>query len=168
MANGTRRTIKKAGLTPAALKVGTVGRIVAEIPRNTDFTVKFNPNLFQPLRPTKTVVVNQNPPPGDFVPTGTAVTVTVVEKSLIPPKSFTGLTPAVIDKFATIGALEDDLRVATDPVAVAAKAALDKGIAFDKLAAADQTAITTYAARRLPQGTDATKAANDIVFLYHL
>ncbi len=142
---------------------------VVELPKNPDFTATFDANAFRKTlpRPTKTVIVTQDPSPGDFVPTGTPVTVTVVEKALIPSSSFTGLDQAVATKYKSIGDLEGALGVSTDAVATAAKTALDKGVAFSQLSAADKAAVTAFAAK-VPGVKDTAKAASDISFLYQL
>jgi hypothetical protein len=152
--------------------IATVGNILPEIvnvPQNPDFTVKFNPGAFTSslLRPTKTIVVSQDPAPGDFVPTGTPVTVTVVEKSIIPVSSFTGLTPAVVTQFKTIGDLETALANPSDPVANGAKAALDKGVPYSQLSTADQASINAFAGK-ITGVTDAAKAGSEISFMYQL
>lgn len=167
MATKTPKTVN-TGTAGKILNLIQPGNIVGDIPQNTVFTTNFNPNAFNVPRPTKTVIVNQNPAPGDFVPAGTPVNVTVVEKGFIPPKSFNGLSQAVIDKYATISALEDDLGNTTDPVSVAAKAALDKGVAFNQLSDADKTAVTAFVNKRGIAGPDANKAASDISLLYQL
>ena len=156
--------------TSAGLSIANIGGIVATLPQNTDFTVKFDPGVFTGLliRPTKTVIVSQDPPAGDFVPSGTPINVTVIEKGLIPPKSFNGLNQAVVDKFPSIAALEDDLAKPNDPVAAAAKTVLDKGVPFAQLADADKTAVTNYVNNRLGTTPDPAKAAGDISFLYQL
>lgn len=182
MAKTTTRTPKAAapskGRTPivvkgpgAQLNIGNILGTIAVLPQNPDFTIKFDPGAFAGslLRPTKTVIVSQDPAPGDFVPSGTPITVTVVEKSLIPSKSFPGLAAAVANQYTNIGALEEDLSKPNDPVATNAKAVLDKGLAFAQLTPADQTALTTFVSNRLgTSATDPAKAASDISFLYQL
>jgi hypothetical protein len=154
----------------SVLRTGGAAGISLNLPQNPDFTVKFDPSVFQGAlsRLTKTVVVSQDPAPGDFVPAGTAITVTVVEKSLIPVKSFNGLAAAVVDRFPNIGALEDDLSNPGDPVAANAKAALDKGVAFAQMSDADKSAVTNFVNSRFGQQADVTKPASDIAFLYQL
>jgi hypothetical protein len=152
-----------SGVT-AALGLGVIG---GDIPQNQRFTTTFNRGALIVQRPVKIVIVDQDPAPGDFVPAGTPVTVTVVEKGLIPPQSFTGISQDVVGKYSTIGALEDDLATANDPTAAAAKAVLGKGVAFDQLSAADKTAVTNFVTSRKIAG-DSTKAASDISMLYQL
>jgi hypothetical protein len=147
--------------------VKNVGNLVDDIPQNPNF-IHFNPRGFHPPRPTKTVIVTQDPAPGDFVPSGTPVSVTVVEKGIIPPKSFNGISQTVIDKYATISALEDDLNKPGDPVALAAKTALDTGVPFDQLSDADKNAVTAYVNHRGIAGADAGKAARDVAMLFQL
>jgi hypothetical protein len=155
---------------PATIQTGRVAKFVGAVPANPDFGHKFDPGIFGgiPRRPSRTVVVDQDPAPGDFAPAGTPIKVTVVEKSLIPVKSFNGLTAALTDKYQSIGALEDDLNNANDPVSKNAKAALDKGVPFDSLADADKQAVTTFVVSRLGSAVDATKAAQDVSFLAQL
>jgi hypothetical protein len=144
--------------------------LILNLPKNPDFTLKFDPTIFQGalIRPTKTIVVAQDPAPGDFAPAGTAVTVTVVEKGLIPSQSFNGLAQAVVGKYNTIGALEDDLDNPNDPVSKAAKTALDKGVPFAQMPDADKTALLNFAESRIGTAADPTKSAGDISFLYQL
>jgi hypothetical protein len=150
---------------------GTVGTVVADIPVNPAFTTNFNPGALNVIRPTKIVIVNQDPAPGDFVPAGTQVTVTVVEKGLIPPRSFSVISQAVVDKYPTISALEEDLSKANDPVALGAKNALNKGVPFNQLSEADKSAVSAYVANRGLAGAtpaNAAKSASDIAFLFQL
>ena len=169
MARTTSKTLASERVTLASVSAaGTVGSIVAEIPANPAFTTVFNPRALSGIRPTRIVIVSQDPAPGDFVPAGTPVTVTVVEKGLIPPRSFNGLTQGVVEKFPTISALEEDLNKANDPIAKGAKAVLDKGVAFNQLSDADKVAVTAFVGNRGIAGTDPAKAASDIAFLFHL
>jgi hypothetical protein len=153
-----------------ASAANAIGLVIGSVPQNPEFTGKFDPGAFTGSlgRRTKTVVVGQNPPAGDYVPSGTAVTVTVVEKSLIPSRSFPGLTPAVVDKWPNIGALEDDIGKA-DTVAQSARTALDKGVAFTDLSETDQAAITNYVTNRMGTGVEnPAKVAAEVAFLYQL
>jgi hypothetical protein len=149
---------------------GSAGSVAPPAPSNPDFTVKFDPSIFAGAltRVTRTIVVNQDPAPGDFVPAGTPVTVTVVEKSLIPTKSFNGLSAAVVAKYPSIGALEDDLSNPQDPLAKNAKSALDKGVPIDQLSDADKAALTAFVSNRVGTAVDPTKGASDVSFLYQL
>jgi len=153
----------------AGLSTTGVGRVGAIDIKNVDFTTRFDPDIFKVSlpRPTKTIVVRQDPAPGDFVPAGTPITVVLVEKGLIPTKSLNGLAAEVVQRFPSIGNLEDDLNRPDDSAAKNAKAVLDKGIPFDQLADADKATLGAYTANRLP-GTDAAKAAQDIMLLYGL
>ncbi|HZU25683.1 MAG TPA: PASTA domain-containing protein [Bryobacteraceae bacterium] len=150
--------------------VGSTGSVAPPAPSNPDFTVRFDPNIFAGAltRVTRTIVVSQDPSPGDFVPAGTPITVTVVEKSLIPTKSFNGLAPATVAKYPNIGTLEDDLSNPNDALAKNAKSALDKGVPIAQMSDADKAALAAFAANRLGTAVDATKGAADLAFLYQL
>jgi hypothetical protein len=146
-------------------------RVVKVIPQNVEFNTKFDTGIFTGLltRPTKTVIVRQDPAPGDFVPAGTPIKITVVEKGIIPIKSFNGLTANLADKFTNIAQLEDDLGNPGDPVSKNAKTVLDKGLPYEQLADADKAALTSYVQTKLGGNVaDVAKAANDVMFLYGL
>jgi beta-lactam-binding protein with PASTA domain len=101
------------------------------------------------IRPVKTVVVSQNPRPGDQVPAGTPVNLTVARIDDIPLSSLkdTGGLQS-----ANLGVLHDS--VASAPADV--KHVLATSTDFNSLSAADKGLLTTYVGSL--GGTDAAKA----------
>ena len=81
-------------------------------------------------RPTKTLVISQSPPPGDQVPAGTPITLTLTVKQVIPLGSL-GVGSALATKFTTVGALQD--HIDADANAAAVKVVLAKGMDYQDL-----------------------------------
>jgi hypothetical protein len=129
---------------------------------NTVFAGKFDPGRFQGIvaRPTRTIVVGQDPPAGDFVPGGTPVNVTLVMKDEIPLDTFKDIDVIVAQKYKTIGALQADLENPNDPVSTEAKTVLDKNVEYNALSSGDKLAIDNYILQRFGDqaGTEETKA----------
>lgn len=71
------------------------------VPDNSRFVKVFDPSIFADVvsRPTKVVVVDQDPAPGDFVPAGSPIRVTTTVKDVIPIGSFKGISNIVLEKF---------------------------------------------------------------------
>lgn len=142
---------------------------------NTPFITKFDKDTFKGIvtRPTKTVIVDQFPDPGDFVPAGTPISVKLTVKDVIPTGTFKGIDPTLATKFTNIGALEVDLEKTDDPIAKDAKSALDKKVDYTALSTADKQAVDNFMVNRFGAGAvdteeKKTKVYGDIQFLHHL
>ncbi len=150
------------------------GGLVYKVPvkDNSDFISKFDKDSFGTIvaRPTKTIIVEQDPAPGDFVPAGTPINLKLTVKDVIPSGSFKGIDKVVVDKFADIGSLLTDLENTDDPLAKDAKSVIDKKVDYASLSTNDKTAVDNYVANRFSADTEEKKAKvyNDMKFLVHL
>ena len=140
---------------------------------NTDFSIKFDPDSFKGkvTRPTKTVVVGQDPDPGDFVPAGTPINVQLVVKDDLPTGSFKGVDPVIAGKYEYVGSFQADIENADDRVAKDAKDVLDKNADYHALSTGDQRAVDAFMEERF--GAEAvntpekkSKVYNDVKFIY--
>jgi hypothetical protein len=108
--------------------------VMIPIPDNTKFVKVFDPSIFGDIvsRPTKVVVVDQDPAPGDFVPAGSPIKVTTTVKDVIPVGSFKGLSDIVLEKFDLVG----DIITKVD--ATEAREVLVKDTKFEDLSGGDK------------------------------
>jgi len=153
---------------PAGASPVSVAPLTRRIPvrDNTEFTIKFDKGTFKDIvaRPTRTVVVDQDPDPGDLVPAGMAINLTLTVKGVIPVGSFKGIDVAVATRFATIGALEADLE--KDDVAKEARGVLERKEAtdYDALSTGDKQRVNSYIKNRFGVEPDADPAKANIIF----
>lgn len=86
---------------------------------NRRFVEKFDQTTFEQkfARPVKSVVVTQDPAPGEFVPAGTPVSLSLTIKESLPLESFKDIDRTVADKYTTVGAMMADLTRADDATA---------------------------------------------------
>jgi hypothetical protein len=141
---------------------------------NTPFYTNFNLDLFKDKikRPTKTIIVDQDPPPGEFVPAGTPVNVIVTVKDILPIESFVQIDTA-LSKYENVGALLDDLEKKDDTIASNAKAVLEKEMKYEDLTASDKQNLEGFMKNRFGEDVQYTeekkeKLYNDMMFLYKL
>jgi len=137
---------------------------------NKVFAEKFEPSIFADVvaRPVKMMVVGQDPAPGEFVPTGTPINLTLTAKDTIPVGGFKGIDATLAGKYKNVGVLQADLENDADPVAKAAKSVLDKKADYAALATNDKAAVDAFVESRVGAAVDKSKAYNDISFLFHL
>jgi len=139
---------------------------------NIDFIAKFDPSVLGSIvRPTRTVVVSQNPPAGDFVPAGTPINLTLTVKQTLPLGAFK-VDAAFAGKYVNIGPFLDDVENPQDAISLGAKSVLEKDIAYDALAANDRQAIDSFMRTRFGEaaGTaeQSAKLYNDMKFVFKL
>lgn len=161
-----------AGLNPEILKFATRPNpfifspvTVIPVPDNKPFVKKFDPTIFDDVvtRPTRVIVVNQDPAAGDFVPSGTPVTVTTTVKGFIPLDSFKGLHEVVTGSFNDVG------EVVTKIEETEAKEVVVKETKYADLSAGDKAKLTgIFEAVDLGDADDATKGQvfEDFKFIY--
>ena len=115
-------------------------------------------------RPTKTVVIAQDPDPSEQVPLGTQVTLTLAVKNQLPLDGL-GASRTVADKWQTAGALEDAVEKSA-PV----KAILEKEVDYADLSPADKRVVDEFLIQNLGElsETDRGKAYGDVGFVYTL
>lgn len=139
------------------------------IPDNKPFVEKFDPGAFAGVvaRPVKTMVVGQDPAPGEFVPAGTPINLTLTAKDVIPVGGFKGIDATLAGKYKNIGLLQADLE-GDDHVAKAARSVLDKKADYATLATNDRAAVDAFVESRVGAAVDKSKVYSDISFLFHL
>lgn len=115
-------------------------------------------------RPTKTVVIAQDPDPSDQVPRGTQVTLTLATKNQLPLDGL-GAVQIVAGKWQTAGALEDAVE-ASAPL----KAIMAKDVEYTALSAADKGVVDEFLVENLGElpETDRGRAFGDVGFVYRL
>jgi hypothetical protein len=148
---------------------------VTAIRDNTPFIIKFDPDTLarKVTRSTRAIVVNQDPAPGDLVPGGTPVSVTLVVKDEIPLGTFKGINESLAGKYTFIGQLQADLENPEDPVANEAKVVLDKNAEYNALSSGDKLAIGTFISQRfgdqaIVSEDQKAKVYEDIKFLRNI
>ena len=117
-------------------------------------------------RPTRTLVVSQSPPPGDQVPAGTPITLTLTVKQVIPLGPL-GIEAGLAQRFPTVGALQDHIDQAANGAAL--KEILAKGTAYQDLTPADKGVADTFLndVGNIPDA-DRGKAFDDVGFTFNL
>jgi hypothetical protein len=115
-------------------------------------------------RPTKTVVIAQDPDPSDQVPRGTQVTLTLTSKNQLPLDGL-GAIDAVTKKWVTAGVLED----AVDK-AEAVKTIIAKDVEYAQLSQGDKGVVDEFLIQNLGEMSEADrgKAFGDVGFVYRL
>ena len=77
-----------------------VGAAAINIRDNTKFVDQFDESkIVDTFRPTRTLVVGQNPAPGNFVPVGTPIDLRLTVKTSLPVGGFKQIDAKVIEKF---------------------------------------------------------------------
>jgi hypothetical protein len=118
------------------------------------------------VRPTKSVVVSQNPPPGEQVPLGTSVTITLTVKDTIPLQPL-GVDDRVATKWLTVGGLTE--AVDTSPNGDEVKDLLAKNTSYTDLSTADKTVADGFMAQVGDlNDADKSKVFDDLGFLFNL
>ena len=81
-----------------------VGAAAINIRDNTKFVDQFDESkIVDTFRPTRTLVVGQNPAPGTFVPVGTPIDLRLTVKTSLPVGGFKQIDAKVIEKFKDKG-----------------------------------------------------------------
>lgn len=132
-----------------------------------DYQKKFDPARAPVFRPTRTVVVSQDPPADQVVPAGTEVKITLAAKGTLPVGSFQ-VAPVLSEKYKdkNIDMVLKDL----DEKGQAVVPILESEKAFELLSASEKSAVTEYAnAIGLQAGTEAESKAifEDIQFFHN-
>jgi hypothetical protein len=118
------------------------------------------------IRPTRTVVVAQSPAPGDQVPLGTPVTLTLTVKDILP-LPILGVDPVVSGKFATVGALQNAIDANTS--ADALKQVLAKKQSYQDLSQGDKAVADGFLGQLGDlSDQDKQKAFGDVSFAFNL
>lgn len=143
-----KRTAAGKNLAPAddneIMFLSSAAKMVLFTPPKTtiDYQKKFDPARAPIFRPTKTVVVSQDPAADQVVPAGTEVKVTLAAKGSLPVGTFQ-VAPSILDKYRTanIDILLNDLDTkgqAVIPILVSEKA-------YELLSQPEKNAVTEYA-----------------------
>lgn len=131
---------------------------------NKRFVDKFDPVVYEEKysRPVKSVVVNQDPAPGDFVPAGTPINLSFTIKETLPIESFRDVDKALTDKYQTIGAMMSDLTNTSDATAKEAYKVIstEENRDYTALDATEKQKVDAYMRTRLgfEPNTNADKA----------
>ena len=123
---------------------------------NTKFVKTFDESkLDATFKPTRTLVVGQNPAPGVLVPVGTPVDLKLTVKDLIPIDGFKEINPKVLEKFAgkSVRDVTDSYRN-TEVQKVLDRAGTGD---YDALSTADKAVVNDYI--RTQYGVDAAADA---------
>ena len=81
-----------------------VGAAAINIRDNTKFVDQFDESkIVDTFKPTRTLVVGQNPAPGTFVPVGTPIDLRLTVKNSLPVGGFKQLDARVVEKFKDKG-----------------------------------------------------------------
>ena len=81
-----------------------VGSAAITIRDNAKFVDQFDESkIIDTFRPTRTLVVGQNPAPGTFVPVGTPIDLRLTVKSSLPVGGFKNIDAKVIERFRDKG-----------------------------------------------------------------
>lgn len=108
-----------------------------------DYQKKFDPIKFPPIRPTRNVVVSQDPAADQVVPAGTEIKVSMIEKGTLPVGSFQ-VSPAFLGKYA---AADVDLVLKDlDEKGQAVAPILESEKAYEVLSQSEKAAVIQYAA----------------------
>jgi hypothetical protein len=131
---------------------------------NKRFIDKFDPIIYEEKysKPVKSVVVNQDPAPGDFVPAGTPINLSFTIKESLPIESFRDVDKALTDKYQTIGAMMSDLTNTSDATAKEAFKVIStqENTDYTTLDATEKQKVDAYMRTRLgfEPNTNADKA----------
>lgn len=116
---------------------------------NDEFIDRFDPSKL-PLRPTKFVVVKQEPEPGSDVPAGTPVKLFMAFKEDFPVESFNNIEVVVKNKYPNVKALLDDLEKKGDPMSERTMKLLTDSskLSYDELREKDVPIIDAFVQNR--------------------
>lgn len=151
-----------------ALKARGVVRTIS-LRDNTRFIKKFDVTKFLPAaKAAKTVVVDQDPDAGEFVPSGTPIDITLTTKDVIPLESFTDIDPLVLNKYKNknIGDLLGDLE--KDELGKEAKSVLEKkeNTDYDALSTSDKQRVNNFIKNRFALDPDAEANKEKVTNIY--
>lgn len=130
-----------------------------------EFIGRFDPTKVAIVRPTKVVVVSQEPGPDIFLPAGTPVNLFMAVKEDLPVESFNNIEAVVTGKYTLVGTLIEDLEK-NDAAAKAAKKVLDEKseVKYSELQPQDVKAVNAFIKDRFNVNADVAadkdKAAN--------
>ena len=144
---------------------GEVADIKLDIADNNEFIDRFDLTKFQ-VRPTKLVVVDQDPKPGSDVPAGTKVKLFMAFKEELPVESFTNIEQAVKNKYPDVKSLIEDLEKKNDPKAEAARKVLNESskLSYDDLGDKQTKIINDFIVNRF--GLDPNTQLTEIKKVY--
>lgn len=168
--NPTRETTK-------ATKDQAVRREEIMVAENRRFIEKFDQAIYEEKysKPVKSVVVNQDPAPGEFVPAGTPINLSFTIKETLPIESFKDVDKVLVDKYQTVGAMMADLTKADDATAKDAYRVIsgEETRDYTALTTGDKQKVDAYMRTRFgfEPNTSADKARkvyNDMKFMNDL
>lgn len=116
---------------------------------NTDFINKIDKEAIGEIakRKTKTLVVGQDPEPGEFIPAGTPVNLTFIEKDDIPTGGMK-VDEAIIEKYGNVGMFIEDLGKTGDENAEVAKNSMDAKKKYKDLSTNDKSKVDIFMKER--------------------
>jgi|ERR1051326_891915 hypothetical protein len=130
---------------------------------NNEFIDRFDITKV-PVRPTKLVVVDQDPRPDSDVPAGTPVKLFMAFKEELPVESFANIQQAVKDKYPDVKSLLADLEKKNDVKAEATRKVLNESskLSYDDLRDKDAKVINDFVVDRfhLDPNTQLTEIKN--------
>lgn len=134
------------GATPWTVGMSGVAR---------EFIGRFDPTKVPNVRPTKVVVVSQEPGPDTFLPAGTPVNLFMAVKEDLPVESFTNIEAVVTGKYQLVGTLIEDLGK-NDAAAKAAKKVLEEKseVKYTELQPQDKSAVNAFIKDRFNVNAD--------------
>ena len=120
-----------------------VGAAAINIRDNTKFVDQFDESkIVDTFRPTRTLVVGQNPAPGNFVPVGTPIDLRLTVKTSLPVGGFKNIDAKVVEKFKDKGVGDVLASYQGTPVETILQRQ-DAGD-YDTLPAADKAAVNEH------------------------
>ncbi len=132
-----------------------------------DYQKKFDPIKFPPIRPTRNVVVSQDPGADQIVPAGTEIKVSMIEKGTLPVGSFQ-VSPAFMGKYAAADV--DMVLRDLDEKGQAVAPILQSEKAYEVLSQSEKAAVIQYASGiGVPAANEADAKAffEDIQFFHN-
>ena len=166
-AGARQRAERQSGMVLEASALPLVEKVVVR--DNKPFLERVNESVLIGAlkRPTKTVVVSQDPAPGEQVPLGTAITLTLTVKDVIPLDSLS-VKPEVAATWATIGALQTAIDSA--PNANVLKQVLARSESYEELSNAETAVLDTFFQQVEGELTPQAKAQvfEDVRFAFQL
>jgi hypothetical protein len=127
------------------------------ITKNVDFIKNINTKkVIESVRPTKIVVVDQEPDPDAYIPAGTPVNLVMAFKEDLLVESFNNIEVLVTEKYPLVGSLLEDLGKANDVVAGPAKKVLDEKseVKYSELQPQDAKAVNDFIKNRFNVNAD--------------
>ena len=120
-----------------------VGAAAINIRDNTKFVDQFDESkIVDTFRPTRTLVVGQNPAPGTFVPVGTPIDLRLTVKTSLPVGGFKQIDAKVIEKFKDKGV--GDVLASYQGTPVEAVLQRQDAGDYDTLPAADKAIVNEH------------------------